>query len=72
MVKRTYEQAAGFLMVYEGSNPLDCSLIHPESYKIAKSILKKIEGIKGLDPHPSFIYYGYGFCFLIYELLQNG
>jgi uncharacterized protein len=38
---KAFEQAAGFLRVREGDNPLDGSAIHPESYKIAEMLLKK-------------------------------
>lgn len=45
---KTFEQCAGFLRIYGGSEPLDTSAIHPESYKIAKQILKdaKIDLLK--------------------------
>jgi uncharacterized protein len=38
---KTFQQAAGFLRIREGSNPLDTTAIHPESYKAAKALLKK-------------------------------
>lgn len=38
---KAFEQCAGFLRIYGGSEPLDTTSIHPESYKEAKSILKK-------------------------------
>ncbi|MCQ2743162.1 MAG: helix-hairpin-helix domain-containing protein, partial [Bacilli bacterium] len=38
---KAYEQCAGFLRVYDGDEPLDATSIHPESYKVAKAILKK-------------------------------
>ena len=37
--ENVYQQAAGFLRVKEGSNPLDATGIHPESYEIAKTIM---------------------------------
>lgn len=40
MGKKTYEQAAGFLRIEKGSNPLDNTIIHPETYKIVKELLK--------------------------------
>jgi uncharacterized protein len=40
MGKKTFEQAAGFLRIEDGSNPLDNTIIHPESYSLAKEILK--------------------------------
>ncbi len=36
---KAFEQAAGFMRIQNGSNPLDGSAIHPESYTIAESIL---------------------------------
>jgi uncharacterized protein len=38
----TFVQAAGFLRVYGGDNPLDETSIHPESYELATNILGKI------------------------------
>ncbi|MCQ2798829.1 MAG: RNA-binding transcriptional accessory protein [Bacilli bacterium] len=38
---KAFEQCAGFLRIYGGIEPLDTTSIHPESYKEAKSILKK-------------------------------
>lgn len=38
---KAFEQAAGFLRVREGENPLDASAIHPESYAVANAVLKK-------------------------------
>lgn len=35
---KTFEQAAGFLRVMNGSNPLDRSAVHPESYKVVEAI----------------------------------
>ncbi|MCP4336419.1 MAG: RNA-binding transcriptional accessory protein [Mycoplasma sp.] len=37
---KTYEQSIGFLRIIDGDNKLDTTPIHPESYKIAKQILK--------------------------------
>lgn len=39
---KTYEQCVGFLRILEGSNPLDMTPIHPESYDKATAILKKL------------------------------
>ncbi len=33
-----YEQAAGFLRINNGNNPLDASAVHPESYSIVEKI----------------------------------
>ncbi|MGI6407752.1 MAG: Tex family protein [Thiopseudomonas sp.] len=35
---KTFEQAAGFLRVMNGSNPLDASAVHPEAYPLVKRI----------------------------------
>ena len=37
--EKVYQQAAGFLRVKDGKNPLDATGIHPESYDIAKKIM---------------------------------
>jgi uncharacterized protein len=36
-----FEQAAGFLRISNGSNPLDATSIHPESYEITHKLLEK-------------------------------
>jgi uncharacterized protein len=41
--EKTFEQAAGFLRVMNGSNPLDSSAVHPESYPLVEKILAKIK-----------------------------
>jgi uncharacterized protein len=38
---KAFEQAAGFMRIRDGANPLDASAIHPESYEIAEAILKR-------------------------------
>ncbi|NPV77109.1 MAG: RNA-binding transcriptional accessory protein [Anaerolineae bacterium] len=38
---KVFEQAAGFLRIRGGDNPLDASAIHPESYPVAQAILQK-------------------------------
>jgi uncharacterized protein len=38
---KSFEQAAGFLRVRGGKNPLDESAIHPESYSITRKVLAK-------------------------------
>ncbi|NRD72258.1 RNA-binding transcriptional accessory protein [Shewanella sp. VB17] len=35
---KAYEQAAGFLRIYNGVNPLDASSVHPEAYVLVESI----------------------------------
>jgi uncharacterized protein len=58
---KTFEQAAGFLRIMNGDNPLDASAVHPESYPLVEKIIadlkqdiKSIIGnsgtLKSLDP----------------------
>src|SRR5690606_29809099 len=42
---KAFEQAAGFLRIRDGENPLDNSAVHPESYKHVEKIAKKL-GLK--------------------------
>lgn len=37
--ERTFEQAAGFLRIQAGSEPLDASAVHPESYGLVEKIV---------------------------------
>ncbi|MFO8025328.1 Tex family protein [Thiohalophilus sp.] len=37
---RAFEQAAGFLRIRDGRNPLDASAVHPEAYPVVERILK--------------------------------
>ncbi|MBN1486478.1 MAG: RNA-binding transcriptional accessory protein [Anaerolineae bacterium] len=46
---KTFEQASGFLRVPDGKDLLDNTPIHPESYAIAKALLKKL-GLPLGDP----------------------
>ena len=39
---KALEQAIGFLRIVDGTEPLDMTAIHPESYEIAKAILTKL------------------------------
>ncbi|MBS9775598.1 MAG: RNA-binding transcriptional accessory protein [Fusobacterium sp.] len=39
---KSYEQMAGFLVIPDGENLLDNTVIHPESYHIGEAILKEI------------------------------
>jgi protein Tex len=59
--QRTFEQAAGFLRIPNGKEPLDASSVHPEAYGVAKKIvaacgrdLRSLMGdsvtLKALDP----------------------
>ncbi|RIK84657.1 MAG: RNA-binding transcriptional accessory protein [Hyphomicrobiales bacterium] len=37
--QRTFEQAAGFLRIRDGDEPLDASAVHPEAYGVARRIV---------------------------------
>ncbi|MDA8432463.1 MAG: Tex family protein [Nitrospiraceae bacterium] len=39
---KAFEQAAGFLRIREGENPLDASAVHPESYNIVEAMATDI------------------------------
>jgi len=58
---KAFEQAAGFLRVPNGDNPLDASSVHPEAYPVVERILARIKAdarqimgqagaLKGLSP----------------------
>ncbi|WP_227814608.1 Tex family protein [Nitrogeniibacter aestuarii] len=58
---KTFEQAAGFLRIMNGNNPLDASAVHPEAYPVVERILAELKrnvreimgdskAIKALDP----------------------
>lgn len=38
---KTFEQAAGFLRIQGGDNPLDASSVHPEAYPVVESIVAR-------------------------------
>ena len=40
--KAAFEQCAGFIRIPGGSNPLEITAVHPESYEIAENLLKQI------------------------------
>ncbi|MBK7353376.1 MAG: RNA-binding transcriptional accessory protein [Nitrosomonas sp.] len=44
---KTFEQAAGFLRITDGDNPLDRSAVHPEAYPVVEQILNKLR--KGIS-----------------------
>lgn len=45
--EKTFEQAAGFLRINDGENPLDRSAVHPEAYPVVQRILERIsKGIR--------------------------
>ena len=39
---KAFEQAAGFLRIHNGENPLDSSAVHPESYFIVEKMAKDV------------------------------
>ncbi|EEF59359.1 Resolvase RNase H domain protein [Pedosphaera parvula Ellin514] len=54
---KAYEQAAGFLRIRDGENPLDASAVHPESYPILDRMTKDLncsvqDLLKGLTAPP--------------------
>ena len=40
---KTFEQAAGFLRIRNGDNPLDMTAVHPESYPVVEQIALSLE-----------------------------
>jgi uncharacterized protein len=40
---KTFEQAAGFLRINGGDNPLDMSAVHPEAYEVVERILNDLK-----------------------------
>ena len=38
---RTFQQAAGFLRIMDGDNPLDASAVHPEAYPVVQRIVTR-------------------------------
>jgi uncharacterized protein len=47
---KTFEQAAGFLRIRDGENPLDASAIHPESYNVAETVLSIADMTGSIPP----------------------
>lgn len=58
---KAFEQAAGFLRINDGDNPLDASAVHPEAYPVVERIVAKLQqdvksiigqkdALKGLSP----------------------
>ncbi len=53
---KTFEQAAGFLRIANGSNPLDASAVHPESYTVVEKIAQRNSlDMTGLIGNTSFL-----------------
>ncbi len=52
--EKTFEQAVGFLRIANGTNPLDASAVHPESYPLVEQILRDVSldvsGLIGNQP----------------------
>lgn len=54
--EKTFEQAAGFLRISNGENPLDASSVHPEAYGVVQDIAKQSDrDIKSLIGDASFL-----------------
>lgn len=53
---KTFEQAAGFLRIMKGKNPLDASAVHPEAYSVVKAIAEKNQrDVKGVIGDSTFL-----------------
>mgnify|MGYP006188432749 CR=1 FL=1 len=53
---KAFEQAAGFLRIANGDNPLDASAVHPESYSVVEKIAAKSgRNIKGVIGDSTFL-----------------
>ncbi|WP_040515935.1 Tex family protein [Gilvimarinus chinensis] len=53
---KTFEQAAGFLRISGGDNPLDASAVHPETYSVVEAIAEKNQrDVKGLVGDSGFL-----------------
>jgi uncharacterized protein len=44
---KTFEQAAGFLRIRDGENPLDVTAVHPESYGVVEEIARTLDAPVG-------------------------
>jgi uncharacterized protein len=54
--EKTFEQAAGFLRINAGDNPLDRSSVHPEAYPVVERILANIgKGIVDVMGQPTLL-----------------
>ncbi|MDY6983596.1 MAG: Tex family protein, partial [Pseudomonadota bacterium] len=54
--EKCFEQAAGFLRVMDGDNPLDASGVHPESYEVVEKIIEKTnKSVRDLIGDSSFL-----------------
>lgn len=56
MGTKTFEQAAGFLRIMGGENPLDASAVHPETYPVVEKIGGKLNrDVRSLIGDSSFL-----------------
>jgi protein Tex len=46
---KTFEQAAGFLRIRGGENPLDMTAVHPESYPVVEKIASSIGASRSMN-----------------------
>jgi uncharacterized protein len=54
--EKTFEQAAGFLRIPDGDNPLDRSAVHPEAYPVVERILTRLgAGITDVMRQPAVL-----------------
>lgn len=53
---KAYEQAAGFLRIMNGDNPLDASAVHPEAYPVVEAIIANTgKSIRDLMGQAAFV-----------------
>jgi uncharacterized protein len=53
---KTYEQAAGFLRIHDGDNPLDRTAVHPESYPVVEQIALSLKtSVKEIIQQPKLL-----------------
>ncbi|MGE5370653.1 MAG: Tex family protein [Solirubrobacterales bacterium] len=50
---KAFQQAAGFLRIYGGEQPLDATAIHPESYDLVQRVLERVGAISDEIGKPS-------------------
>jgi uncharacterized protein len=56
MGPKAFEQAAGFLRIMDGKNPLDGSAVHPEAYPVVERIAEKSgRAVKGIIGDKAFL-----------------
>ena len=54
--QKAFQQAAGFLRIHDGDQPLDNSSVHPESYHVVKQMAARMEiETKGLVGSPTLV-----------------